>query len=254
MTPPFVRVMERNLAISRHYWQSFLGRLLEPFIYLFSIGVGVGALIDGVTGPAGEPISYQSFVAPAMLASSAMNAAVFATGAEFFAKFKWVGSYEAMLATPIGIGDLVRGELAWILGYVAIRSLAFVLTMAAMGLIESWWAVLLVPTAMLVAYAFGGVGFLAACYLRTWFDFEYITLAVFPMFLFSASFFPLSRYPDILQIVVRLTPLYHGVDLARDLTFGTVGLSSLISVAYLLAMGRLGLYFAARRLAPKLQP
>ncbi len=252
--PLALRVVQRNLAISRHYWLAFLGRLTEPFLFLFSIGVGVGALIEGVTGPTGEPISYQSFVAPAMVAASAMNAAMFATSAEFFSKFKWVGSYEAMLATPIRVEDLIRGELAWILAYVGVQSTAFAVTMAAMGLIESWWAVLLVPAAMLVAFAFGGVGFVAASYLRTWFDFEYITVVIFPMFLFSASFFPLSRYPEALQWVVRAIPLYHGVDLARDLTFGTVDRWSLLSVVYLVVMGRVGLWVAARRLRPRLQP
>lgn len=249
-----LRVVERNGAISRHYWMIFVTRLIEPFLFLFSIGIGVGALIDTVNGPDGVAVSYQSFVAPALLVSSAMNAAVFATSFEFFSKFKWVGSYESMLATPITVRDLVRGELLWILGYLAIQSTVFVVTMLALGLIESWWALLLVPTALLVAYAFGCAGFIAASLLRTWLDFDYVVVAIFPLYLFSASFFPLSRYPDALAVIVQLTPLYHGIDLARDLTFGTVGWSSLISVAYLLAMGQISLRIADHRLHRKLRP
>lgn len=252
--PLFLRVLERNVVLGRHYRVVHLGRLIEPFLYLFSIGIGVGTLVDQVTGPAGTPIDYQAFVAPAMLAASAMNAAVFATSSDFFAKSKWVGSFDAMLATPIGIGALIRGELSWAVLYVGVQSAAFVVTMLAMGLVASWWAVLLVPTAMLIAYGFGGAGFVVASYLRTWLDFEYVALLIFPMFLFSASFFPLERYPEPLRLVVQAVPLYHGVDLARDLTFGTVGPQSLVSVLYLFALGRIGLWVAERRLRPKLLP
>lgn len=248
------RVMERNAVIARHYWMGFTARLLEPFLFLFSIGIGVGALVDSVAGPDGTPITYRSFVAPAMLATSAMNAAVFASGVDFFAKFKWVRSYESMLATPIAVKDIIRGELAWILCTLTIQGTAFVGTMVAMGLVESWWGVLLVPASLLVAYAFACTGFVAASYLRSWLDFDYISLAIVPLFLFSASFFPLDRYPDGVAAVIRLTPLYQGVDLARDLTFGTVGPASLGSVAYLVVMGRLALGVADRRLASMLAP
>ena len=249
-----LRIIERNAVINRHYWMVFVTRLFEPFLFLFSIGIGVGMLVDEVAGPDGTPIAYRSFVAPAMLAASAMNASVFATAVDFFAKFKWVGSYEAMLATPISVRDIIHGELAWILGYLSLQSSAFVVTMWVMGLLESWWAVFLVPAALLVAFGFGGVGFIAASHMRSWLDFEYVTLAIFPMFLFSASFFPLSRYPGPVALFVQFTPLYHGVDLARDLTFGTVGWTSLVSVGYLIAMGLVGLAVADRRIGRRLQP
>lgn len=232
----------------------FVTRLFEPFLFLFSIGVGVGALVNEVVGPDGTPISYRAFVAPAMLVASAMNAALFATVIDFFSKFKWMGSYESMLASPIGVRDIIHGELLWIVAYLGIQSTAFALTMLAMGLLHSWWAVLLPLTAMLVAYAFGGVGFVGASFLRSWLDFEYMALISFPMFLFSASFFPLSRYPGLLATVVQLTPLYQGVDLARDLTFGTVGWSSLLQVGYLFVMGTGGVILAVRRISGRLQP
>lgn len=251
---PALRIVERNAVLARHYWPVYLGRLLEPFLFLFSVGVGVGALVDGIVGPTGEEIPYRSFVAPAMIATSAMNASVFASVNDFFAKFKWIRSYGSMLATPISVANIIRGELLWIQSIVAAQSAAFVITMLALGLIESWWAVLLVPTSLLVAYGFAGVGFVAASYLRSWLDFDYVALFVVPMFLFSASFFPLERYPGIVADLVRLTPLYHGVDLTRDLTFGTVGWSSILSVVYLVAMGRLALVVADRRVARMLQP
>ena len=249
-----LRVVERNAIIARHYWTTFVARLVEPFLFLFSIGVGVGALVETVTGPDGAPISYRSFVAPAMLVTSAMNAAIFATAIDFFAKFKWVKSYESMLATPIAVEDLITGELIWILIVNAIQSAAFVVTMLAFGLIESWWGLLLLPTALLVAFTFASVGFVAASYLRSWLDFDYVNLAIVPLFLFSASFFPLNRYPAPVAAVIRVTPLYHGVDLARDLALGAVGPWALISVAYLAILGLVALRFAERRLTAMMQP
>ncbi|MEM7321477.1 MAG: ABC transporter permease [Actinomycetota bacterium] len=249
-----LRVIQRNCTISKQYWLVFVTRLLEPFLFLFSIGVGVGALVEEVSGPDGLPISYRSFVAPAMLVASAMNAALFATVIDFYSKFEWQGSYDSMLASPIGVRDIIHGELLWIVGYLGIQSTAFAITMWLMGLVVSWWAVLLPVAAMLVAFGFGGVGFVGASFLRSWLDFEFMSLVAFPMFLFSASFFPLSRYPGVLATVVQLTPLYQGVDLARDLTFGTVGWDSVVQVLYLFAMGAVGLAIAERRISTKLQP
>lgn len=247
-------VLDRNLLLARQQWPSFVARLLEPFLFLFSIGIGVGTLVPDIVGPNGVALPYRTFVAPAMLVGSAMNAAVFASVIETYAKTKWRGSYASILASPISVGDLMWGELAWIGGYLSIQSTAFVLTMLAMGLIQSSWGLLLVPTAALVAFAFGGVGFLGSTYLRSWLDFDYITLVTFPLFLFSASFFPLERYPDALAVVVQLTPLYHGVDLARDLSLGTVDGWSLVSVGYLVVMGVAGTRVARTRLTERLQP
>ena len=248
------RVVERNLVLARRSWLTMLGRLLEPFLFLFGIGVGVGALVDGLVGPTGEVVEYRAFVAPAMLATSAMNSAVFAAAFDFFAKYKWVQSYESMLATPITVVDIIRGELLWILLVLAVQGVAFVATMMALGLVASWWGVLLIPASLLVAFAFASAGFVAASCLRSWLDFDYVSLAIVPMFLFSGSFFPLDRYPDAVATAVTFTPLYHGVDLTRDLAFGTVDSFSVVSVAYLLALGAVCLGVADRRLTAKLQP
>lgn len=249
-----VRVLERNVRVWRTHWYGPLLGVFEPFLFLFSIGVGVGELVGLIEGPGGLAVEYRTFVAPALLASSAMNTAVFGTAFDFFAKYKWMKTYDAMLATPITPFDVIRGELAWVLVRLGIGSAAFVVTMAAMGLIESWWGVLLVPAALLVGSAFAGAGFATATVLRSWTDFDLIYLAIVPMFLFSASFFPLSEYPQAVQWLVRLTPLYHGVDLCRDLALGAVGASALVSVAYLAVMAIGTLQVASRRLQTMLQP
>jgi lipooligosaccharide transport system permease protein len=125
---------------------------------------------------------------------------------------------------------------------------AFVVAMTALGLVASWWALLALPAAVLVGFAFAAAGMAGTTYMRSWQDFEFVSLVVLPMFLLSATFFPIMAYPEFAQVLVRLTPLYHGVALVRGLTLGTVSWPLLISVAYLAAMGGLGLWIAGRRI------
>lgn len=249
-----LRVLERNAHVGRRYWYAHLAGGAEPFLFLFSIGVGVGALVDSVVAPSGELVSYRSFVAPGMLAAAAMNTAIFDGAIFFFVKFKYIGTYEPMLASPLRPRDLVRGELLWTLGRIGFYASAFVVTMLVMGLLESPWAILAVPAALLVGLTFAIAGMVAATWMRSWLDFDLVFVAVIPMFLFSATFFPLSRYPDAVQLLVQLTPLFHGADLLRRLALGGVGWEQLISVAYLGALALGGLRIAERRVARLLQP
>lgn len=249
-----VRVFERNVRVAGQRWWIPLLGMAEPFLFLFSIGVGVGELVGVVSSDGGQTVDYRTFVAPGLLAAAAMNTAVVGCAFDFFARVKWMNTYDAMLATPIGTTDVLKGELGWILVRVGVNAIAFAVTMVAMGLVASWWGLLLVPASVLVAFAFAGSGFLAATFLRSWLDWDLVYLAILPMFFFSASFFPLSQYPDALAWVVRFTPLYHGVALCRDLTLGTIGWSRLGSVLYLAIMGALTLRIAAQRLRPLLTP
>jgi lipooligosaccharide transport system permease protein len=127
-------------------------------------------------------------------------------------------------------------------------SAAFLLIMLAMGLVSSWWAVLVLPVAVVVAAAFGSIGMASVAFFRSYQDFEWIMLAIMPMFLFSATFYPLSTYPPVLQGIVQWTPLYQGVALTRALTTGVVDVGLLWHVAYLAVMVVAGLSLTARRL------
>ncbi len=247
------RVVERNVTAYRRTWPVFLTGFAEPILYLLSIGIGVGRLVGKVPGPAG-PVDYRAFVAPGLVASSAMNGAIMDASFNFFVKLKYARTYDAILATPLGPSDVVRGELRWAMIRGTCYSAGFVLTLLALGLLESPWAVLAVPAAALVGFAFAGAGLALTSYMRSFSDFDRITLTIMPMFLFSTTFFPLSRYPDALQWVVRCTPLYQGVALIRSLTLGGVEWTALLHVAYLAAMGVIGVRIAARRLAAVLQP
>jgi lipooligosaccharide transport system permease protein len=141
------------------------------------------------------------------------------------------------------------GEVTWALLRGAAYAAAFLAAMMAFGLVHSWWAVLAVPAAVLIGFAFAGAGAAVTSYVRSWYDFDLINLALMPMFLFSGTFFPLSRYPGWLATVVRCTPLYQGVALERSLVLGTADLSSMGHALYLGALGTFGLWVATRRLA-----
>jgi lipooligosaccharide transport system permease protein len=240
-------LLYRNYIVYRSAWWVFLTGFLEPVFYLFSIGVGVGQLITGFEFH-GQTIPYAEFVAPGMLAASAMNGAMLDATFAFFFKLKYDKLFEQMLATPLTTTDIARGELSWSLLRGGVYSAAFLLVMVAMDLVHSWWAVLALPAALLIGLAFGGACMALTTFMRSWQDFDYITLGTLPLFLFSATFFPITAFPSWLQWVVELTPLYRGVVLVRELTTGVLTWGSAYSVVYLVAMGLIGLAVVGRRL------
>jgi len=241
------QVVVRNAMAYRRAWWIFLTGFLEPVFYLFSIGVGVGQLVTGFELD-GRVIPYAEFVAPGMLAASAMNGAILDATFNFFFKLKYNKLFDQMLATPLTTLDVARGELAWSLLRGGLYSAGFLVVMLSLGLVSSWWAVLVLPAALLIGLAFGGVGMAVTTCMRSWQDFELVTLLTLPMFLFSATFFPVDAYPGWLRWVVEVTPLYRGVVLCRELTTGSVSAAALVSVVYLLAMGVAGLLVCRRRL------
>lgn len=240
-------LLYRNYLAYRGAWYIFVSGFLEPVFYLFSIGVGVGKLIHGFEY-AGHVIPYAEFVAPGMLAASAMNGSLLDATFNFFFKLKYNKLFDQMLATPLTTTDIARGELAWSLLRGGIYSAGFLLVMAAMGLVHSWWAVLAVPAALLIGLAFGGACMALTTYMRSWQDFEFVTLGTLPLFLFSATFFPITAFPAPVRWVVEITPLYRGVVLVRELTTGLLTWASAVSVVYLVAMGLVGLAIVGRRL------
>ena len=237
----------RNFLAYRRAWYIFATGFLEPVLYLFSIGVGVGALVGDFSFN-GQTVPYAEFVAPGMLAASAMNGSVLDSTFNFFFKLKYNKLFDQMLATPLTTLDIARGELSWSLLRGGTYSAGFLLVMLAMGLVSSWWAVLVVPAALLIGAAFGAVCMALTTWMRSWQDFELVTLATLPMFLFSATFFPVSAYPGVVRWVVEATPLYRGVVLCRELTTGAVTWDSAVSVVYLLVMVVVGLLLCRRRL------
>jgi lipooligosaccharide transport system permease protein len=240
-------LFERNLMVYRRAWMIIFSGVFEPLFYLFSMGIGLGHFVGKVPGPGGRLVDYASFVAPALLASAAMNGAVY-DATNVFWKLKYQKTYDAVLSTPIGPADVAVGETAWALFRGFLYAIAFMLVAGALGVIESVWGLLALPAAVVIGFAFAGLGVAATTFMRTWQDFELIGLVQLPMFLFSATFFPISTYPDALQWVVRCSPLYHAVQLLRALYLGSAGTAQLVDLAYLFALGIFGLFLAQRRI------
>jgi lipooligosaccharide transport system permease protein len=237
----------RNFTVYRRQWKLFVTGFFEPFFYLLSIGIGVGSLIDGFTFN-GRVIDYASFVAPGMLAASAFNGALIDMTFNVFFKLRFTKLYDQILATPMSTTDIARGEIAWGQLRAGVYAAVFVVVMGAMGMLHSWWAVLALPASLLIGFAFAAVCMGLTTYMKSWQDFDKITLAQLPLFLFSATFFPVTAYPDAIRWVVEVTPLYRGVVLCRELTTGAVSMASVWSVGYLVLMGIAGLLLVRKRL------
>jgi lipooligosaccharide transport system permease protein len=255
LTPPTVssrsrahRVIERNLLVYRRIWQVIFTGFFEPVFYLFSIGIGVGALVGEVTGPGGAAIPYRDFVAPALLGASAMNGAVYESTMNIFFKLKFGKVYDGMLTTPMRPADIAVGEISWCLVRGLLYATCFLVVMLVMGLTEGMLWPLVLPTAVLIGFAFASVGMAACTYMKDWRDFDLVNLVTLPLFLFSATFYPLEVYPPVLQAIARLSPLYHGVELLRGFVLGVADLSMLGHAAFLVAMGLVGVAITRRRL------
>jgi lipooligosaccharide transport system permease protein len=243
-------LVERNLMVYRRLWLLIVSGFFEPVFYLFSIGIGLGTLVGTVAGADGRPIGYTAFVAPALLAASAMNGAVYDATFNIFFKLKYAKTYDAVLATPLGPADVALGEIAWAQLRGTIYSAAFLLVMLAMGLVRSWWALLALPATVLIGFAFAAVGMAATSFMRSWQDFDFVQLAILPMFLFSTTFYPLGIYPRPLQLFVECTPLYHGIELLRALSTGAgIGVGLIGHAAYFVVLAAFGISVSARRLA-----
>jgi lipooligosaccharide transport system permease protein len=243
-------VVNRNVGALRSgpaYWAVLISGFFEPLLYLFAMGVGVGKLIPDLTVD-GQVMSYAQFVAPAMLAVSAMSGALAETTFNFFFKFKYVKTYDAMLATPIRPIEIAIGELIWAIARGSVYTGAFLIVMVVMGLTSPWWALASFPATVLVGLAFGSVGMAISTMIRGWQDFDLLFAGQFAMFLFSGTFSPVQDYPWGVELVIALTPLYHAVELVRGLTTGVLGWGVLGNAAYLLVMVALGLAFANRRM------
>lgn len=243
-----MKLIERNLYVYKHGWLVIFSGFFEPLFYLLGIGFGIGALVGPVVGPGGQEISYQQFVAPALLASSAMNGAVMEATFNFFFKLNYNKTFTSILSTPLSPGDIAMGELGWALIRGGLYAIGFMFVIAVLGLIVSPWVILAFPAALLVGFAFGAVGMAATSFMRSWQDFDLINIVVLPMFLFSATFYPITAYPPALQAFVSITPLYQGVELIRALSVGVVSPALLFNVAYLVVMGVIGLVITSRRL------
>ena len=242
-------IIERAfLALKSSTWFIVLSGFVEPVFYLLAFGYGIGNLIGVVTSPDGTEVPYAAFIAPALLATSAMNGAIYDSTWNVFFKMHHDKLYQGMLSTSLGPLDVALGEIGWALLRGLTYALGFFAIAAPLGLILSPWGLLAIPAAVLIAFGFAAVGMGITSYLRSFQQLNWINFALLPMFMFSGTFYPLSVYPESVQFVVQLLPLWHAVELIRGLTLGTLSVQMLGHVAYFVVMIALGLIFTTVRL------
>jgi lipooligosaccharide transport system permease protein len=239
------RMLERGAMFYRRNWVLFVSGFFEPLLYLLSVQVGFAALVGTVTA-GGITYEYAEFVAPALLAASAMNGAIFDSTGNVYEKLKRTKLYDTVLATPMTAADVALGEIMTAVARGGSYSVAFVVAMAALGLVGSPLILLAIPVCGLIAFAFAAIGMAYATYMRGWADLEYVNVAIVPMLLFSATFYPLSSYGGW-SWVVQLSPLYHGVVVVRGCAVGALEWSMLGNVAVLLVIAVAGVALISRR-------
>ena len=247
------RLVQRNLLVYKRGWMVIFSGFFEPLFYLLGIGYGLGTLVGDVALADGRSISYAAFVAPALLAQASMNGAIAESIFNVFFKLNFSKTYDAILATPLGIREIAVGEMLWSLFRGTLYVIAFVLVMIGMGLVISPYLFLVIPASILIGAAFSAACLATTAYLRTVQDFDLpMGLVVMPMFLFSGTFFPISLYPQPIQLAMELTPLFHAVGLLRGLATGLLGWHELWDLAYIVAFGAIAMWIALNRLEQRL--
>ena len=242
-------ILERSLvALKSSNWFPVVSGFLEPLLYLFSFGYGVGTLIGDIQVSNGQVVSYAMFIAPGLLATSAMNGAIYDSTWNVYFKLHEGKIYHGMLATSLGPLDVALGEILTALLRGFAYAVGFMAVATPMGLIPSWWGVLAIPAAVLIAFGFASIGMAITSYFKSYQQMGLINISLLPIFLFSGSFYPLSVFPDWAQIVIKTLPLWHAIEMIRNLTLGIINFSLLGHIAYFLVMIVVGLFFTTKRL------
>lgn len=216
------RVVEREARVHRRLWAgSAFSTFLGPVLFLLAMGVGLGELVDSNTDSV-DGVPYLVFVAPGLLAASAVQMAAGHSMWPVMGGFKWIRTFHGMAATPIRPVDIYRGLLTWVVVQVIAAAAFYLVVATALGAIESWWAPLAIPAAALGALAFGApLAAFAATARNDAPFFVIMRLVVQPLFLFSGTVFPVDQLPTALMPLVWLSPLYHATELCRAATTGT---------------------------------
>ncbi len=237
-----VRVLEYNWMTYRRTWRGTLFfTFVQPVLFLAGLGLGLGGFVDRSGTGALEGVRYVAFLAPGLLAAQAMQMASFESTYPILGSIVWRRTYHAMLATPLRVREVLAGQLGWIAFRLAVGSVAFLLVIMLFGAVQSPLAALAAPVAILTGLAFAAPIMAFSATLRTdeWFS-AIFRFGITPLFLFSGTFFPIAQLPDVIEPIAYLTPLYHGVALARDLSLGRADL-----LAAVLHLAVLFAYFAA---------
>lgn len=242
-------VLERGFSAAKtSSWTVIVSGFVEPVLYLLSFGIGLGSLVGTVTTANGAHVPYAAYIAPALLAVSAMNGAIYDSTWNVFFKMNYGKLYEGMLATSIGPFDVALGEITYALLRGLLYAIGFMAVMQAFGLNLAWTAILALAAVVLIAFGFASLGMAITSYMKTFQQMDWINFIMLPMFIFSATFYPISVYPSAMQYIIEALPLWHGVELVRGLTTGDLSWGLLWHVLYYVVMILIGLVFTTKRL------
>ena len=242
-------VMSRGLLATRSTnYLVVLSGFFEPIFYLVSLGYGLNALVGPVQTTTGQPVSYAAFIAPALLAVAAMNGAIYDSTWNVFFKMNYSKLYQGMLSTSLGPLDVALGEILLALLRGGVYAGGFLIVMQVLGLNLAWTAILALPAVLLIAFGFASLGMAVTSFMKTFQQMDWISFVLLPMFLFSATFYPITVYPEAVQYFVMALPLWHGVELVRGLTTGALSVAMLGHILYFLVMIAIGLVFTTKRL------
>jgi lipooligosaccharide transport system permease protein len=241
-------LLERGwLAFKSSNWIPVVTGFVEPVLFLLAFGYGMGNLVGDVT-TGSTTIDYTLFIAPGLLANSAMNGAIYDSTWNVFWKLNESKLYKTMLSTPLGPMDIALGEICWALIRGLVYSLGFLTVVTVLGITPSIWALLAIPAASLVAFGFASFGMAITSYFKTYQQMGFINIVLLPMTLFSGSLYPISVYPDWLEKIIMALPLWHGIELVRTFWFGNITADVLVHIAYFVVMIMIGLFVTSRRL------
>jgi lipooligosaccharide transport system permease protein len=218
-----IKVVEHNALVFRSMWRGrFLVSFFTPFGFLAAMGIGLGGLVNRSSGGVGG-VPYIDYLAPGLLAAMTMQFAAFESMYPILAKIMWDRIYDAMLATPLRVRDLLAGEVGWMTISIAMPATIFWVVMALFGVAQTPESLLAIPAATLNGLAFATPIMAFAAVQKNDSGFSVLVrFGITPLFLFGGAFFPISRMPLPLQAVVQITPLAHGVDLCRGLVLGNI--------------------------------
>ena len=241
-------LLERGwLAFRSSTWVPVFTGFVEPVLFLLAFGYGMGNLVGDIS-MSSTNIDYTMFIAPGLLATSAMNGAIYDSTWNVFWKLNESKLYKTMLSTPLGPMDIALGEITWALLRGLVYSIGFLTVVTVLGLTPSPWAVLAIPAASLVAFGFASFGMAITSFFKTYQQMGFVNFVLLPMTLFSGSLYPISIYPDWLEKLIMALPLWHGIELVRAFWFGNINSGILIHILYFLVMIIIGLFVTSRRL------
>lgn len=238
--PHILRVFYRNLKVFQKTWRAqIMFNFVEPMLYLWAMGFGLGVYVSQIEG-----MSYISFLAPGLVASSAMFSTCYEMTYGSFTRMSHQKTFHGMVATPVSMDDVVMGEIIYGTFKGVLYGMVFFLVVALFGLVKSPLALLLPVPLVLMAIIFSNASLAWTAIAPNYDSFGYFfTLFVSPMFLFSGIFFPINNLPPGVNFLPWLTPLYHAVELNRALVLGNITNASLGHLIWLAACAILTLRF-----------